>query len=133
MVKKNWKKEYETMEENYSDMSRTKRKWENRAYHRGFWLFIIPFLLIGLFLIIYNIRDINVDEDAFCLDKLKTFFPEYKFISADYTEAAIPGGMFSEYIDVCRGYYEDPDAKKLESRDGLKEFSKNNFFIRITK
>lgn len=81
------------------------------------WMFVWAFaffLSVGLMLVISNLWSLNWSERDFCLDKLRTNFPEYGFISAKL-DIVFGGGINYDYF--CVGNY--PVGEVLQ-KDGLR-------------
>jgi hypothetical protein len=113
-VSMDFKKKIKELEESkkYLETSNDRLR-KNRDYHKHFsyaWATIL-FLSLGLILVISNFWSTNWDENAYCLEKLKTNFPEYNFVSATFSAHGLTNGYF------CDGDY--PTAKALQ-RDGLR-------------
>ncbi len=72
-------------------------------------------LTIGLPLAVYGGTN-NIDNDAFCLNKLNVHFPEYEFESAYHLGVDVS----EEYKNSCRGTYYTQNETSMV-RDGLRE------------
>ena len=109
----------EKIEELTNSIIKTKRMLGNLCYL----LFILLFVVVGSFLVFPNLGK-NIDEGKFCLDKLVTYFSEYPFDNAQYSNSD----------NTCWGYYDEKIMDgKSEIRDGLELLPQEVSTTRETK
>ena len=126
----------EKLSEEYSEKVRYRKEYyKEEKKNSNLWMFLIIsiFLLIGTNMIAYG-RDL-VDEDKLCLEKINTYFLEYKFSRAEYqsnNERCI--GFYTEGKEIKRdGLILQNDKKELSKefkvigRD-LEILEKDNFY-----
>lgn len=92
-----------------------KRYWRLKAWDRGHLALSLIFLILGIALMMPYGVFFSVDEDAFCVDKIITYFPEYWTGTITYSPAGSP--EIKEAVPSCKVII---DSNSSEKRDGLK-------------